>query len=246
VLDGLRRNLGSRGLRGRHGVALHGLHLWLGREIGGQRRSPLVLHVRLHLVGVRLGRSVGILRHGVRRHVWLQVGRVLRIVDSRLRHECKAVHLGLGLPGTNWLADHGRTHPPDVVPGRRPGAAHPGLRGVASRSVCGMLHKDAVGNRRRCRWRVVPDMGKWRLAWIVRGEHLRIHALGLGRGAVLILVLFLIGAAVEVGRPLVLVRPTVLSGRVSGDFLGAEGGIVLGLTKVYRVTKSRMSHDEYS
>lgn len=76
--------------------------------------------------------------------------------------------------------------------------------------MSGMRAKDTVGDRRRCRWGVMPHVGKWRLALEVRREHLRIHALDLWGSAILILIFLLLGATVEVGWPFVFVRPTVL------------------------------------
>jgi len=153
VLNRLRGELRSRRLWGRHRMSLHRLHLWLGREIRRQRRPSLVLHVRLHLVGVRLWWGIWVLRmyrgHGVRWHVGLHVGGVLRIVDGWLGHKCVAVHLRLRLSRTDRLANHGGTHPPDVVPGRRPGA-HTWLGRVTPWTVSGMLDKDTIGNWRRC------------------------------------------------------------------------------------------------
>lgn len=132
-------------------MALDRLHLWLGREVGRQRRPSLVLHVSLHLMGVCLWGSViaklGVdLSQSVRRHAWLQVGRVLRVVDSRLRHVCVAVNLRRRLPGADRLADHSGIHPPDVVPGRWPGS-HPRLGSMTTGAMC---DKDAVGNWWRC------------------------------------------------------------------------------------------------
>jgi hypothetical protein len=91
----------------------------------------------------------------------------------------------------------------------------------------------------------MPDMSERWLALEMGREHLGIHAIGLWGSAILILILFLFGAAIEVRRPLVLVWSTVLLRHVSKVLLCSKESL-LAHTYVYRVIKSRMSHDEYS
>ena len=58
---------------------------------------------------------------------------------------------------------------------------------------------------------MVPHVrGELRVALEVRRKHLGVHGLGLRRGAVLVVVLVVICAAVEVRGSLVLVGPAVL------------------------------------
>jgi len=92
---------------------------------------------------------------------------------------------------------------------------------------------------------VVSHVSERWLALEVRREHLGIHAVGLRGSAVLVLVLFLIGTAIKVRRPFVLVRSTMLLRYVSKILLCLDVSL-LAHTYVYRVIKSRMSHDEYS
>lgn len=57
------------------------------------------------------------LRQAVGRHIRLEVGWILGVVDGWLGHESIAVYLGLRLSlRTNRLADHVRSHSPDVIP----------------------------------------------------------------------------------------------------------------------------------
>lgn len=56
----------------------------------------------------------------------------------------------------------------------------------------------------------MPDVVKWRLPLEVRREHLGIHAISLRGRAVFILVLVLVGAAIEVRWSLVLVGPAMI------------------------------------
>jgi hypothetical protein len=53
--------------------------------------------------------------------------------------------------------------------------------------------------------------GERRVALVVRRQHLGIHGLDLRRGAILVVVVVVICAAVKVGRSLVLVGPAVIS-----------------------------------
>lgn len=72
---------------------------------------------------------------------------------------------------------------------------------------------------------MVPHVrGELRVALEVRREHLGVHGVGLRRGAILVLVLVVICAAVEVGGALVLVGAAVLFWvSVWGFVVGHEG-----------------------
>ena len=74
---------------------------------------------------------------------------------------------------------------------------------------------------------MVPHVrGELRVALEVRREHLGVHGVGLRRGAVLVLVLVLICAAVKVGGALVLVGAAVLIFLSVGVFcLDPEGDL---------------------
>ena len=85
-----------------------------------------------------------------------------------------------------------------------------------------MLDEDAVGNWRRCRRRGVSDMWELGLALEVRREHLGVHPVALRGSSILVFVLVLVSAAVEVRRPLVLVRPAMLRSSVSNPLHEAE------------------------
>lgn len=135
--------------------------------------------------------------------------RVLGVVHGRLRHEGKAVHGRRSGRASNRLTGHVWPHPPNVIPRRRP-RAHLGLRGVASWTIRGVWPEHTVrdrGRRRRC---LMPDVGKGRLGLKVRRQHLSIYPVTLGRTAVLVLFLLLIGPAGEIGRTLVLVWSSML------------------------------------
>jgi len=56
----------------------------------------------------------------------------------------------------------------------------------------------------------MPDVGEGWLALKMGRKHLGIDAVALRGSAVLIFILFLISTAIEIGRPLVLVRSTVV------------------------------------
>ncbi len=150
----------------------------------------------------------------------MQVVRVLRVVDGWLRHECVTVHLRLRRAlWADWLSDHIRAHSSDVIARGRPGA-EAGLWSVTPRPRMRRMGSEyTIGNRRRRRGSVVPDVGEWRLALEMRRKHLGIQALGVWWSAVLIILFLLVGAAVEVGRPLVLIWPTVLSCYISSSQL---------------------------
>ena len=142
----LGRKLLGRRLRGGYGVSRSRRALAsrssLRREIGRQRRPPLILQVRLHLVGMRLRRRVRELRVLLGEGVG-HVGSVLRVVDCRLRHESISVHSG-GLRGCLLLRHHPRAHPPDVIP-RGGSGAHLRLWCMAARiRMSRMLSEHAV------------------------------------------------------------------------------------------------------
>jgi len=60
----------------------------------------------------------------------------------------------------------------------------------------GVRTEDAIGNRRRGRRRVVSDVWEW-LPLEVRGKHL-IHPINLWGSAILVVILVVVGAAIEV------------------------------------------------
>ena len=60
----------------------------------------------------------------------------------------------------------------------------------------GVRTEDAIGDRRRGRRRVMSHVWEWR-SLEVRGEHL-IHPINLWRSAILIVILVVVGAAIEV------------------------------------------------
>lgn len=70
----------------------------------------------------------------------------------------------------------------------------------------------------------MADMRERRLHALHGGiEHVDVHAVALRRAAVLVVIVLLVGPAIEVGRSLVLVRAAVLSRcRVSGMSEGRE------------------------
>lgn len=78
---------------------------------------------------------------------------------------------------------------------------------------------------------MVPHVrGELRVALEVRREHLGVHGVGLRRGAVLVLVLVVICAAVEVGGALVLVGAAVLfSVSVWAFVVRSEGETHIGI-----------------
>lgn len=78
---------------------------------------------------------------------------------------------------------------------------------------------------------MVPHVrGELRVALEVRREHLGVHGVGLRRGAVLVLVLVVICAAVEVGGALVLVGAAVLFSVSVWDFVvRSEGETHIGI-----------------
>ncbi|KAL1835080.1 hypothetical protein VTK73DRAFT_6309 [Phialemonium thermophilum] len=249
--------LGSVGMMGRR----------LRREIGRQRRPPLLLHVRVHRMGLRVAlrrggrrrrrrrgsRSVGVLRCGRLGHAVGHGGgqalrRMLRTVQARLRHERVPIHGMLLRRRRRWvlvllrvvwvvgklvlvlrrrwllllllLLLRSRTsHPPHVAAGRRP-RPHARLlqRRVSSGDgmarVAGMRRReDAVRDGRRRGRRVMPDVGERHrlLALEMLREHVGVHGVGsLGRGPVVVVAALVVGAAVEVGGPLVLVRAAML------------------------------------
>lgn len=84
---------------------------------------------------------------------------------------------------------------------------------------------------------------EWRLALEVR----RKHGAGIvGGSSVLVVLLFLILAAVEVGRTFVLVRAAVLLQDAVSVGVAPKYKALPALTYVHRVMSSRMSDEEYS
>lgn len=190
---------------------------------------------------------VCVLRLLLWRHAMLDVwGHRLarRLVDVRLWHVGESVGLRRSL-GADWLR-HTRSSSV-VVSGRRSGA-HLRLGSVASGR-----ERDTVDGRRR-RGRVASQvLRKLRmLARVLRRHHVRLYRalVTVGRGAFAIIVLVVVGAAIEVGGALVLVRTAVLqetcvlaSDHGSG-FIKRSGMAVR--TYWYFVISSRMSAEEYS
>lgn len=80
----------------------------------------------------------------------------------------------------------------------------------------------------------MPDMGELGLALEVRWEHLGFHPVSLRGSAVLVIILLLVGAPVEVRRPLVFVRPTMLANRISStlaSFICRQGGTYISVPR---------------
>lgn len=95
--------------------------LLLWREVGRERRPSLVLHERLHLVGVRLWWWVWVLwsrlLHALGHVGWhIRLVLAIGVVDGRLWHISKPIR--------GWRCRSGRAdglaHPPHVVSRRWP------------------------------------------------------------------------------------------------------------------------------
>jgi hypothetical protein len=93
-------------------------------------------------------------------HRWWHIWRVLRVIDSGVRHESVAIYRRL-----RWslrrLGNHSWTHPADIIPGAR---SRPNLwlRSVAALDWVAWMWKDTIWNWRRGRWGVMSDMLKLR------------------------------------------------------------------------------------
>ena len=244
--DGMCRELLRMWLRRRDRVplCLGDLRRALRRKVGRERRPPFI-HIRLH-VRMGLGRGVRVLRARLG-HVGRDVGVLLGVVDGRMRHVGEAIHRRtLGRTRRADLLDHIRRHPSHVVPRARSRSDLRLWRVAPLHDLSGVLRKrHTVRDRRRRRGRVMPEMLEGRLPLEVRRDHVCLHGLTVRRRSICLLVRRILGAAVEVGRPFVLIWPTMLFWWVSRgqEERGRDGA---RRTYVYLVMSSRMSPDEYS
>lgn len=93
----------------------------------------------------------------------------------------------------------------------------------------------------------MPHVRERRLACKLRRHQMGLHAIAMGRRAVLILVIIVIlGPAIEVNGTLVLVWTAVLHATSQKSGSGRRSAMSRRLTNVYLVIRSRISHDEYS
>jgi hypothetical protein len=150
----------------------------------------------------------------MRLHIGRYVRGVLRVVDSGIWHESIAIYGLLRWSGRpHRLRHHTRTaHAPDVVSRRWPGPDVSRLRGMASLHWMTRMRLEghAVGNWRRRRRGVTPDVRKGWLTLELGRNHVRVNSITVGRSAVLIILVVLVVSTVEVGRALVLIRAAVL------------------------------------
>lgn len=128
----------------------------LRREAWWKRRPSLVIHIRLHLVGMsrrrRRRRRIWILGALGRKPMWRHIGGhvrlILGVVNGGLGHEREAVYWGCRL--RNRYLAHSGGHTAHVVPRRWP-RSHLRLRSVSSLAGVAWMRRElhAVRDRRR-------------------------------------------------------------------------------------------------
>lgn len=125
--------------------------------------------------------------------------------------------------GRRWsLRDHAGPHSTHVGSGGRPGSDRR-LRSMPSwhSDTWMRLERTAVTNGRRCRWRVMSDLGEVRM-WLtreMRRHHLVVGSLWAARGgSITVFVVFVVVTTVEIGRTFVLIGTSMLSKLSAGDY----------------------------